>query len=225
MYKIRRDKQPAFELRRNGKSYKQISRELSIPTATLAGWFKNEPWSERIKLELIQKQASSSIGQMEKLRQANIARFESFRQKNRNEAIEEFKELKHDPLFLAGLMLYWGEGERNPKSSQVRLGNSDPLMIKTFYLFLKKTLKVQENKIWAWLLLYPDLIDPVQRNFWSASTGLPMGIFKKSIYIKGKHPKKRLAYGVCTIYVSSRALKERILKWIELANNYLVGNN
>mgnify|MGYP003395857131 CR=1 FL=1 len=45
--------------------------------------------------------------------------------------------------------------------------------------------------------------------------------FKKSIYIKGRHSTKRLSYGVCTIVVNSRALKERLLKWLELYQHNL----
>jgi len=214
---MRKDKEKATELRRLGKSYKEISRILDIPTATLCGWFKNLDWSIEIRNRL---GANASFAYPEKLKlmvAATKKKYALLHEKYRQEAAREFGELKKNRLFLSGLMLYWGEGERNPKSSQVRLGNSDPLMIKTFYLFLKKAVHMPESKIGAWLLLYPDLIESVQKKFWCASTGLPANIFKKSIYIKGKHPTKRMAYGVCTLYVSSRALKERMLKWIELA--------
>lgn len=218
---MRHDKQKAFELRQQFKSYKTISRELNIPIGTLAGWFKKEPWSENIKSVLITRQASSSHEHMEKLRIANVRRFEEQRNKYRQEAISEFRKLRKSPLFIAGLMLYWGEGEKEPKSSQVRLGNSNPTLVKTFYIFLRDCLKIEENKIHCWLLLYPDLIESVQKKFWSVSLGVPLENFKKSIFIKGRHPSKRMAYGVGTIYVSSRALKERILKWIDMANDYL----
>ena len=218
---MKHDKQRAFELRREGMSYKNISRELNIPLGTLAGWLKKEPWSEDIKIGLIQKQASSSAGHMEKMRLANVRRFEVQRKQYRDEAVSEFQKLKKNPLFIAGLMLYWGEGEKQPKSSQVRLGNSDPALVKTFYVFLKDCLKIEESKIHFWLLLYPDLIEGVQKKFWSMSLGMPLGSFKKSIFIKGKHPSRRMAYGVGTVYVSSRALKERMLKWIEMANDYV----
>jgi len=94
-------------------------------------------------------------------------------------------------------------------------------MIKIFNLFLTRVLEIPSEKISAWLLLYPDLVDSVQKNFWSKATGLSLDQFKKSIYIKGHHTRKRLSYGVCTIVVSSRALKERILKWLELYQDFL----
>lgn len=152
---------------------------------------------------------------------ANRERWKLKHEEYRTAAIKEFGRLKEDPLFWAGLMLYWAEGEKQSKSSQVRLGNSDPEMIKIFYLFLSKSLKISPDKISACLLLYPDLIDSVQKNYWSKTTGIPLEKFKKSIYIKGRHTRKRLSFGVCTVFVSSRALKERILRWITLCQNHL----
>lgn len=218
---MRKDKEEATQLRRLGKSYKQISRELGIATSTLAGWFKNEPWSQKVKARLSLEVSWSNPRSLELLLQANRERWKLRHQEYRTAAVREFDRLKDDPLFLAGMMLYWGEGEKQQKSSQVRLSNSEPEMIKIFNLFLTKRLKIPAEKVSAWLLLYPDLVDSVQKNFWAKATGLSLGQFKKSIYIKGRHPTKRLSYGVCTIYISSRALKERILKWLELYQNYL----
>lgn len=218
---MRKDKEKAFELRHQNKSYKAIGRELGIPLGTLAGWFRDELWSQDIRDKL---GIEASLAFPEKLRGiivANKKRWANLRETYRREAIKEFSELKDDPLFLAGIMLYWGEGEKQQKSSRVRLSNSEPEMIKIFNLFLTKRLKISAEKVSARLLLYPDLVDSVQKNFWGKATGLSLGQFKKSIYIKGRHPTKRLSYGVCTIYISSRALKERMLKWLELYQNHL----
>lgn len=218
---MRKDKEKAFELRRKSRSYKFISRELNIPLSTLAGWFKHEEWSHEIRDKLGQEASLAFPEKLKRMIAANKKRWDDLNQTYRKAATLEFDQFKNDPLFLAGIMLYWGEGEKQPKSSQVRLANSEPEMIKIFNLFLTKVLKISPERISAWLLLYPDLVDSVQKNFWSKATGLSTGQFKKSIYINGRHPTKRLSYGVCTIFVQSRALKERILKWLELYQNHL----
>lgn len=218
---MRKDKEKALELRRRNRSYRQISRDLNIPLSTLAGWLKNELWSQDIRDKLGQE---ASLAFPEKLRRivaANKKRWADLRESYRQEAVKEFVDLKNDPLFLAGIMLYWGEGEKRAKYSAVRLTNNEPEMIKIFNLFLIKVLNIAPEKIHARLLLYPDLVDSVQKNFWSRATGLSVDQFKKSIYIKGRHPTKRLSYGVCTIIIQSRALKERMLKWLELCQNHL----
>jgi hypothetical protein len=218
---MRKDREKAYELRRKGKSYNEISSKLSIPKSTLADWFKNEEWSKEIKERLGAEQSLSFPSKLKSIVAANKKRWADLKRKHQQDAVIEFDVLKSDPLFLAGIMLYWGEGEKQSKSSMVRLGNSEPEMIKIFNLFLTRTLKIPTEKIHAWLLLYPDLIEGVQKNFWCRASGIQLGQFNKSIYIKGRHPTKRLSYGVCTITVSSRALKERMLKWLELYQDFL----
>ena len=218
---MRKDKGKAIQLRRQGKSYKQINRDLNVPIGTLAGWLKHEPWSQDIKNRLSVAVSWSNPKALNALTLANRERWRLKHQEYRNAATKEFGRLKKDPLFLAGIMLYWGEGEKQQKSSRVSLANNEPTMIKIFNLFLTKTLNISNDKIYAWLLLYPDLIDSVQKNLWSKTTNLSLRQFKKSIYIKGHRPTKRNSYGVCTIAVNSRALKERVLTWLELYQDLL----
>lgn len=215
-------KEKAVELRRSGMSYKQIRSELGVPTSTLAGWFKNEPWSQQIKNRLSQEVSLSNPRALKALTLANKERWAKIHQAYRDIAEEEFESLKDNPLFMAGLMLYWGEGDKGPKSSQVKLANTDPAMIRIFYAFLKDVIAVPAEKIYVWLLLYPDLLDNVQKNFWSKATGMPLSQFKNSIYIQGRHPTKRLSYGVCNIFVSSREFKEKIMTWLDLSQKMLI---
>lgn len=218
---MRKDKEKAFELRRSGKSYKQIVAELGIPIATLSGWFKQETWSYEIKNRLAAKASLANPEKLLLMNKATREKWQKIHQGWQEEAVKEFSKFKDNKLFLAGLMLYWGEGDKVLKNCIVRLGNSEPEMIRIFNLFLVKSLKISPDKISAWLLLYPDLVDSVQKKFWSKTTGLPLDQFKKSIYIKGRHPTKRLSYGVCYISVNSRELKEKVLKWLELYQDYL----
>jgi hypothetical protein len=217
---MRKDREKAFELRHQDKSYKTISKELGIPLGTLAGWFRHELWSHEIRDRLGREASLAFPEKLRRITAANKKRWADLYESYRQEAMVSFPELKDDPLFLAGLMLYWGEGDKSQKNVQVKLTNSDPEMIRIFHRFFIETLRIPKEQISAWLLLYPDLIDTVQKNFWSRSTGIPIKQFKKSIYIRGRHPTKRLSYGVCSIFISSRALKERMLKWLELYQNH-----
>lgn len=214
-------KQNAIKLRKQGLSYKKISKELNLPLSTLASWFKHELWSQDIKAHLSAQVSWSNPKSLEMLTKANRERWKNKHEEYRLAATKEFQKYKDNPLFLAGIMLYWGEGEKQPKSSVVKLNSNDPEMIKIFNLFLTKTIHISPDKISAWLLLYPDLVDSVQKNFWSKATGLLPEQFKKSSFIKSKSSAKRLSYGVCTVTVRSRALKERILTWISLYQNHL----
>lgn len=222
---MRKERQRVEELRKKGLSYKQISKKTGVPVGTLAGWLKNLPWSIELRDRLSQQSSFSSPKKIELISKANKERWAKWHEEYRKEAIEEYSDLNKDTLFQAGLLLYWGEGNKKLENGTVRLSNIDPQMIKIFYKFLYKKIGVPEDKIHASLLLYPDLIDAVSKNYWSKSTGIPLTQFKKSIYIVGRHPKKRLSFGVCTIHVNSRKIKEKIIKWLDLYKNELIGNN
>src|SRR3989344_540198 len=216
---MRNDRMKAEALRKKGTSYKQISKKLGIPLATLSGWFKDLTWSVEIKKRLGEAASFSSPEKLKLMIAGTKKRWAQWRKECQDEALVEFPRLKNDPLFISGIMLYWGEGDKG-KGSQVRVSNSDPELSRLFYSFLKTSLKVPEEKINASLILYPDLIDSVQKNFWSKATGISLSQFKKSTYIKGRHPTRRLSYGVCIVYVTGRKLKEKILKWIELYQSH-----
>ncbi|OGN01879.1 MAG: hypothetical protein A3I26_02630 [Candidatus Yanofskybacteria bacterium RIFCSPLOWO2_02_FULL_43_10] len=220
---MRKDKEKAFELRRSGKSYKQIVAELGIPIATLSGWFKQEPWSYEIKSILAAKASLANPEKLLLMAKATKEKWGRVHKEWQREAVIKFPDLKDNPLFLAGLMLYWGEGDKKLENGRVSLSNSDPNLIRLFYIFLTKTLIVPEERVRLGLLIYPDLIDSVQKNLWSIATRIPLTRFGKSTTIQGRHPTKRNSYGVCIIRVNSRQLKEKIIKWLELYQNYFIG--
>ena len=139
----------------------------------------------------------------------------------KNEAKEEFKRLKYDPLFIAGMMLYWGEGDKVTRG-KVRLANSDQALIRVYTEFLRKACGVPEEKIRASILIYPDINEASNKRFWSFATRIPVDRFTKSTTIKGRHKTKKLEYGVCTVYVSSAYLKTKILIWLTLLSKALL---
>jgi hypothetical protein len=218
---MRKNKEKAFELRKQGLSYKKISQQLKIPISTLSSWFKNEPWSQIIKSHLLEKSSFSDPKKIELMVQATKERWKLKYEEYRLAAIKKYEKLKNKPLFSVGIILYWLKGEKKIKYPYIKFANNNPEIIKIFYLFLIKVLKISSDKISVYLLIYPDLVESVQKKLWSQTTGIPIDRFKKSIYMKKQHPTKRTSYGVCYVTVQSRALKEYMLKWIELNKNYL----
>jgi len=218
---MRKDKLRAYELRREGKSYKEINKLLQIPLGTIAGWFKDEEWSMQIRDRLGAKASLAFPEKLAAIQKANKARWTKKYKEYRQAAESEFAQHQNDPLFIAGLMLFWGEGNKSPKDGTVRLTNSDPAMIRIFYNFLTKTMGADPDKVKIHLLLYPDLVDDMQKSFWSKSIGIPLSQFIKSTYIKGRHPTRRLSYGVCMVYTCKRELKNKILIWLNLYQKIL----
>ena len=125
--------------------------------------------------------------------------------------------MKNVPLFIAGLMIYWGEGEKFD-TGRIAVINTDAKMIQVMINFIILILKVPKHKIRAGLFVYEDLDAMSVQRYWSDALGLPSHQFIKThILVSRMRPgKKKSAYGMCNIYVCSTELKLKIMKWIEL---------
>src|SRR3989344_176135 len=219
---MRNNQHLAIKLRRLGKSYRQISSELYIPKSTLSGWFNALPWSKNIKDQLFEKAKIQSRKRIRRLIKAQKLRWLNWKVQLQEEAIKEFETLKDNKLFLAGLMLYWAEGDGKEKNSQVRLANTDPRMIRLFIHFSLKICKVEKHRIRPTLILYPDIKESPCKTFWSNYINIPKEQFYKTQYIRGRHPTKRLEHGICTVIVGNMALKTKMILWIKLWSEELV---
>lgn len=215
------NKQKAIELRKLGKSYNEINKILNIPKSTLSDWFSKVQWSNKIKEKLIENTLETHRKRLVIMNNARINILNTHYNKARREAFNELKLLKSNPLFMFGLALYWGEGDKVTKY-QLRLTNSDPEIIRTFKIFLDKFCNGKKEKIWAGLLIYPDLDSETCINYWSKTIDLDKKHFTKSTIIKGKHKKNRLNYGICILGISSRFLKEKMLEWLRLIPNHII---
>lgn len=220
---MRQDKEKATKLRSLGKSYNEIKATLEIPKSTLSDWFKESGWSAKIKDTLVQKakeKSSVHIHALNKVRGKHLARLY---QNAETEAKIEFETLKFHPLFITGISIYWGEGDKST-SYQVRVANIDPAMIKIFVKFLREVCNVPKQRIRAHLLLYPDLDPALCMDYWIKNSGLSRRNFTKSVVIKGKHKTRRIPYGVCYPTVSSTYLKKKINIWLKLLPRELLRN-
>ena len=215
---MRNDQHLAIKLRKKKKSYNEISKLLGIPKSTLHYWFRDLKWSKSIKRELTEKAQRLSKKRMKAMASANKKRWQEWRKQHRQEAKKEFPFLKSNPLFVAGLMLYWGEGDSSLKR-QVKLANTDPRMIVVFKKFLLDVCKIPKENIFVILTIYPDLSEKKCKKFWSTKTKIPLNQFAKSQVIYGRHPTRRLENGICTIRAAkSVSLKEKIMVWIDLSS-------
>lgn len=147
--------------------------------------------------------------------------WEEWREEFRKEARKEFPLLITNPLFITGINLYWAEGDSKLKNGKVELVNTDPRMISLFVKFLRKIAKVPENKILVWLILYPDLSEEKCKSFWGEICKISPMQFRKTQFIKGRHPTKKVEHGMCVVIVHSRGLKEKIFTWIDLLSHKL----
>lgn len=217
---MRNDKHIAIKLRRRGKSYSKISKELGVPKSTLSDWFSDIDWSKSIKADLTKKANYIARKRLRAYNKKQKIFWEAWREQARQQARDNFSKLKSNPLFISGIMIYWGEGDSKPENP-FRLSNTDPRMIKLYVKFLIESLNVSRENIRLGLILYPDLVEDRCIDFWSENTGINKSQFYKTQFIRGRHPTKRLSHGICMVTCGNRQLKEKALIWIDLLSKNL----
>lgn len=204
-------KQEAIALRRNGMSYNNIIKKLGIKSkGTLSLWFKNLKLSNKSK-NLLEK--NNKLAHDRGLFITNNNR--SIRIKKENlEAYNTGKEcinlISEKELLLIGAALYWGEGSKSERVTGTPLdfSNSDPRMVSVYMKFIRKILKIPEEKIRAGIHLYPSTSVNKAREFWAITTSLPKDRFyiikQISRASQGKRPFNILPYGTIAIKINSR---------------------
>lgn len=120
-------------------------------------------------------------------------------------------------LFGLGLGLYWGEGNKaNPNA--VRLGNSDPRLLKSFMKFVEKFFGVSRSLARVQLQIFPDLESESVERFWETQLGVPAAQFYKTFVTERRGQgtyRHRSRYGVATVSYHNVKLRNLMLACLE----------
>ncbi len=127
--------------------------------------------------------------------------------------VREAKNIEDAKLLGFGLGLYWGEGnKRNPNS--IRLGNTDPGLIRKFLEFLIKILGIDKKKMRFGLQIFSDIKPQVALKYWLNELR-PFKIGKDQFHKVIITPSRSLGtyrekskYGVLMIYFCNIKLKK-----------------
>lgn len=206
-------------LRENGLSYKEIMQSISFPIAksTVSDWCKD------IELTCEQKNRLEELFKCGSYRGSLLgAKTNQIRRLREVEAIKErarleISELTQSELKLAGLMLYWAEGN---KKYRVGISNSDPGIIHLMMEWFRKICNISDEKFKIYLNIHSGQDESRIKNFWSDVVGIPLSQFGKS-YIKkeGTGYRKNILYkGTIKIEIGDKNLLYKILGWIEGVN-------
>ena len=119
------------------------------------------------------------------------------------------KTLEEAKLFGMGLGLYWGEGTK-ANLQAVRLGNTDPELIKTFIKFLVRFFDIRKQDLKFGLQIFSD-IDPEEAlDFWIKHLRIGKAqIYRPTITKSGSIGtyKKKSQYGVLTVLYQNTRMR------------------
>ena len=128
------------------------------------------------------------------------------------------KNLAEAELFGLGLGLYWGEGTKADKVS-VRLGNTDPALIKKFRDFLIKFFDIKNSDLHFGLQLFTDMKVDEALDFWKKKLKINHSQFYKPIITKSRSVgtyRKKSRYGVLTIYYHNKKMRDILVSMLPM---------
>lgn len=204
-------------LRKKRNSYLSISIKLGIPKSTISNWFSKESWSNEIKSDLNCLRLKVA---KKNLLAANLARSKNQLARRREYLIEaklEFNQLIKNPLFLIGLGIYWGEGDKT-NNGRVAVINTDPELLRIMVSFYRQCLGISNNDLRIGLFIYKDIDKEEIIKFWSGILKIPEQQFIKiqTLKSRSKLTKNKSKFGICSLYFSSTKFSVKIHEWIRL---------
>lgn len=121
--------------------------------------------------------------------------------------------ISEDTLFVAGLMLYLGEGDKK-NNTRIVLANTDFGIIQFFIKWLIQFMSVEEHQIRVQLHLYEDMDLEKETKIWQDRLRLDDSQFYKSSIRKLKKASFNYSdsprHGTCSIYVLGVERKRRL---------------
>lgn len=121
---------------------------------------------------------------------------------------------KEKILYGLGLGVYWGEGTKANREA-VRVGNSDPNLIKIFIEFLTRICRVKKEKIKFGIQIFKDINQEKAVRYWEKTLGFSRKHFFPKVIVspgqgKGTY-KNKSRYGVVTLVVCNIKLRNWLI--------------
>ena len=177
------------ELRKNGKSIKEIASLIGVSKGTVSLWCRD--------IELTKTQLENLMNRQEnglKQGQINAALIKRRLRKEKaeryyREGLARMANLSDKEQFIAGLALYLAEGAK--KERRIKFINSDPKIIKFAVDWFIKFFQLPRERF-----IFSIIINEMHRNreevvknFWSKYLDVPLSQFRKSCFVKTKQNK------------------------------------
>ena len=216
-------KEKAIILRKSGKTYSEILKEIPVAKSTLSLWLREVGLASAQKQNITQKRLDAALRGAIR-RKTN--RIESTK-KIKWEAAKEIGKLNDKVFWLVGAALYWAEGSKQ-KEHCVGTGalftNSDPIMVKFYCEWLQKYCKINKSDVKFELYIHEGCDVESAKSYWKRIIPL-MGDkiipvrFKKGNSKSYRKNKGKNYFGVIRIVVKrSTSLNRRIMGWVEELN-------
>lgn len=179
----------AIALRKSGMSYNEILKRVPVAKSTLSLWLKDIPLTEDEK-QAVRKMTTTNISHgrikaASELRKRRLDREAVWT----TEAEKLFEKHAEEPLFHAGITMYWAEGAKT--STRWMLINTDEDVIKLMVSWLLKYSSVSMDDVQFRLFIHKPYADGRCEEWWQKRLGVSDSSFLKTVLKHTVHESKQ----------------------------------
>jgi hypothetical protein len=170
----------ARELRADAWTLQAIATELGVSKSSVSVWVRD--------VEFVKHPRRRTRGHRgDTPHPAHLAKLAQIERLDR-EAADEVGKLSDREFLLFGVALYLGEGFK--RDGQVGMANTDPEVLRTFVVWLRRFFTVDESRLRVRLYLHEGLDLDAAEQFWSDLLDIPCCQFRKA-YRAAADPTRR----------------------------------
>ena len=199
-------------LRRLGLTYGEIRSIIPVPKTTLSGWCRD--------VELTAEQIAAIRRRTGPGSRAGTPVDTQWRRREEVRRIRDLGRLEvpglmEDPLWVAGVMLYWAEGGKTKRN--LEMANTDPDVLRIFIAWVRAHLDPNGTFVLS-LHLHEGNNEAAARRHWEEVLNLTGTDWTRTFVKPGGtgHRKNKLSWGVCRVRVRRSAdAFIRTMAWID----------
>jgi len=199
-------------------SYTEIRKRLGVPKSTLSYWLSEFPLSEERILELRRQGWKKAEAKIERFRTTMRRKRKLKDREIYNKYQKNFTKLSKDTFFIAGLMLYLGEGNKRNYYT-ISISNTDSRIIKFFVQWLNEFLEIPKEKMKVELHLYENMDIEKEKKFWGDILRFKeYQFYKPAIRKLQKNSfsyKESYRHGTCALSVTDGEKKRELMMAIQ----------
>ena len=199
----------AIKLRKQGYSYSEILRFVSVSKSTISRWCCDVYQTKRQKKRLIEKRQHNSYIQ------GLIKKAQKEEKEAKEWASDKTKRICIDKklLLIIGIILYWAEGSKFRKYRAVEFTNTDPKMIKIIMFVFRNIFNIPEEKFKLTVRISNRGNLEEAKQFWLNITELSKTNLRRPELLELKNTSqslKRHPYGICRISINNSCLFKKM---------------
>ena len=201
-------------LRKEGYSYSEIAKKLNVTKSSVSLWCRDVVISQEAKERLFQLSLAGRKKGRETWADMRRAQKKEFLDLLAIETKRDIGKLTKRDRFIAGLMLYSGEGDKTQE--RIGMSNTNPKILEFMMNWWEEFLGLDRTRFYAHLYLHVGLSEPRAKEFWAKALRIKKEQIKY-VYRPVPHVSRKKnihVFGVCSVRIHNIVLHRKLMGWI-----------